>query len=127
MGTKFLIDTNVIIDFQMNSIPENGMSFLTKVIDEDFTISFVSYIEFLGYKNASKTSEEFMSLANVIQINASIINTCISIRKAHKIKLPDAIIAATAIANKLTLITCNAKDFENVKNLKVLNPYTLTI
>jgi len=38
-------------------------------------------------------------------------------------KLGDAIIAATAIADNLILITRNVDDFKFIPNLKVLNPY----
>jgi predicted nucleic acid-binding protein len=44
------------------------------------------------------------------------------LRRKHKIKTPDAIIAATAIANKYILITSNKSDFSNIKNLKIIAP-----
>ncbi|GLU57028.1 hypothetical protein Dfri01_64890 [Dyadobacter frigoris] len=64
MGKKFLIDTNTLIDAQMQKLPESGLRFLADVINQDFTISFITYIEFLGYKNATKATEEFIALAN---------------------------------------------------------------
>jgi predicted nucleic acid-binding protein len=45
--------------------------------------------------------------------------------KAKKIKTPDAIIAATAIALNAILLTNNEKDFQGIKRLKVLNPQKL--
>jgi predicted nucleic acid-binding protein len=125
MGPEYLIDTNILIDFQSKRISEKGQAFVAKAIDDNFTISFVSYIEFLGFKDTSKTIEDFVSLADVIEINKSIIDQTISFRKNHKIKLPDAIIAATAMVHNLTLISRNSKDFEKIKGLKTLNPYTL--
>jgi predicted nucleic acid-binding protein len=41
----------------------------------------------------------------------------------HNIKLPDAIIAATALVYELTIITRNTKDFEKIEGLNVINPY----
>ena len=105
MELKYIIDTNTIIDAQMNRIPESGINFLKNVINEDFTISFISYIEFLGFKYITKESEAFISLANVIEINKKIIDVCIDIRKKHKIKLPDAIIASTALVLNLIIIS----------------------
>ncbi|WP_425571141.1 PIN domain-containing protein [Olivibacter ginsenosidimutans] len=49
----------------------------------------------------------------------------IKIRRRYSIKLPDAIIAATAISHKLTLITRNTKDFSAIKGLKSVNPFAL--
>ena len=46
-------------------------------------------------------------------------------QKKHKIKLPDAIIAATAIVYGLTLITRNTADFNDLKNLELLNPHKI--
>jgi predicted nucleic acid-binding protein len=41
-------------------------------------------------------------------------------------KLPDAIIAATALVYDLTLITRNTSDFKNMEGLKVINPFDLS-
>jgi hypothetical protein len=125
MEQGFLIDTNTVIDAQMQIIPEKGMHFLASIINKNFTVSFITYIEFLSYKEAKKSSEEFIALANVIEINSLIIQECIRLRKLYNIKLPDAIIAATAISLNLTLITRNIKDFQQIEDLKTINPYTI--
>ncbi len=125
MGEKFLIDTNVLIDFQMNVLSPKADEYIDSIINENFTISFVSYIEFLGYKNVIKPMEDFVSLAEVIEINKIIIDQTILLRKSYRIKLPDAIIAATAIVSDHTLISRNTKDFEKIHGLKILNPYNL--
>ncbi len=125
MGKKFLIDTNSLIDAQSKKLPEKGLLFLTNAIDENFTISFVTYIEFLGYKYTTNATEDFIALADVIQVNKSIIDTCIVLRKAQSIKLPDAIIASTALSLGYSLITNNEKDFINIKNLEIINLHKL--
>jgi predicted nucleic acid-binding protein len=125
MGQKYLIDTNVLIDAQMNRLSSNGLNFMTNVINENFIISFVTQIEFLGYKNISKSSEDFISLANVIEVDKYIIQICIDLRKNYKIKIPDALIAATALAQNLTLITNNERDFVSINNLNIINPHLL--
>lgn len=56
MAEGYLIDTNVLIDAQMNRLPTKGSKFLAGIIDEDFTVSFVTYIEFLGYKDVPKAT-----------------------------------------------------------------------
>ena len=58
-------------------------------------------------------------------IDNKIIEETISIRKTHKIKLPDAIIAATCMVNGLEILTLNTKDFENINKLKVIDPETI--
>jgi len=125
MGQKYLIDTNVLIDAQMGRLSKKGLTFLANVMNENFIISFITLIEYLGYKNISKSSEEFISLAEVIETDKIIIQHCIDLRKNHKIKLPDAIIAATALARNLILITNNEKDFAVIQNLTAINPHLL--
>lgn len=121
MEPAYLIDTNVLIDAQTKNLPSKGLKFLAEIIDKNFIVSFISYIEFLGYKEATKANEEFIALANVISIDGGIINRCISLRKNNSIKLPDAIIAATAIEKNLVLATRNISDFKDIEGLSLLN------
>ena len=123
MGQKYLIDTNSLIDAQTRKLPEKGLAFLADAINNHFTVSFITYIEFLGYKSVTQANKDFMALATVVEIDKDIINACIELRKTHRIKLPDAIIAATALVQGLTIITNNEKDFENIVGLKFINPY----
>lgn len=125
MGERYLIDTNSLIDAQMSRLPKSGLKFLKQIIDEEFNVSFITYIEFLGFKNISKSSEEFLGLATVLNVNKEIIDICIRLRKSFKIKLPDAVIAATAIHFNLTLVTNNERDFTIISDLNVLNPHKI--
>jgi predicted nucleic acid-binding protein len=70
--------------------------------------------------------EDFISLATVIQLNNDVKLKTIEIRKQQrKLKLADAIIAATAIVNNLVLITNNTKDFIQIEDLVVIDPHYL--
>jgi len=84
-------------------------------------------MEVLGYKfenNSEKQKiERLCELFPIIHLNTEIIEKVISIRQQHKIKLPDAIILATAVISKMELITANVPDFANIDNsLKIYNP-----
>jgi len=69
--------------------------------------------------------ELFIKSAQIVSIDDVIIRETIAIRKSHNLKIPDAIIAATAIVRDLTLISDNNKDFSKVKTLKHINPKLL--
>ncbi len=83
-------------------------------------------MEILGWQflteNDEKDAEAFINESNVVALSDAIVETTIFIRKQIKIKLPDAIIAATALVNNFTLLTRNTDDFINIKGLNVINP-----
>jgi len=59
----------------------------------------------------------------VINLDSNIVEEVIKIKQSKKIKLPDAIIAATAIQNNLQLLTANVSDFKGIsKKLIITNP-----
>lgn len=57
-----------------------------------------------------------------ISMSDDIVEKTIEVRRKYKIKLPDAVIAATAIISNYTLVTSNIKDFKSISDLEVLNP-----
>ena len=70
--------------------------------------------------------EEFINTAKVLSLDESITKQTIQLRRQYKkIKLGDAIIAATALVYDLTLITRNTKDFNTINGLKTIDPHSL--
>ena len=102
------------------------MDKLDKIFDAEYHISVINKIELYGYQNLDKNEEAKFNLLieNSIlhPIDNKTIDKTIAIRKKHKIKLPDALIAATCLVNELTILTLNVKDFENIDGLKVSIP-----
>jgi predicted nucleic acid-binding protein len=126
MEQRYLIDTNVIIDNFGNKLPENAKNLLYSI---ELTLSAVTKIEVLGWKDATKGQlqplYEFMDIANILPINEAVIEKTIDIRQTKKIALGDAIIAATALVYDLVVISRNTSDFKNIDGLKVVDPYSL--
>jgi predicted nucleic acid-binding protein len=124
--TQYLIDTNAIIDYLGNKLPASGMVWMSHIIDDIPNISVISKIEVLGF-NASDEHYEIISCfindCCIIDMSDNVVEKCIEIRKNYKIKLPDAIIASTALAQNMVLITRNISDFKNIQRLKVVNPH----
>lgn len=102
------------------------MDFMNNVIDAVPNASVISKIEVLGF-NASdehyRILTDFMNDTNLFDLTDEIVDVCISLRRKYKTKLPDAIIAATAIVYDFTLITRNVTDFKNIHGLKIVNAY----
>jgi predicted nucleic acid-binding protein len=123
-----LIDTNAVSDYFSASLPLNGMQFLDTVIDAVPKLSVITQIELLCWNTNITTEQQvksFIADSIILDISPDVIDQCVMLRKDKKIKTPDAIIAATALALGYTLITANEKDFGNVKGLKIINPHNL--
>ena len=122
-NNSFLIDTNVII------YSTQGVLDLDDFVknEDDLYISSITYMEALGFpfqdKNEEKKVTKLCETFERIFLTKEIEKQTILIRKSNKIKLPDAIIAATAMVLNLTLVTYNIDDFKNIQGLKILNPY----
>lgn len=124
----YLIDSNTIIDYLSGRLPQSGMSFMNDVIDAVANLSVITKIEVLGFDAPEEDDElltEFMNESVVLYLTEEIVEECIAIRKETSIKLPDAIIAATAVVYGMELITRNTSDFKNVGGLPVVNPHDL--
>ena len=123
---QYLIDTNVVSDYLSASFPAAGMALMDTAMDAVPNISIITQIELLCWNTDETTTENVKGLiadSVVLDIGPDVIAQCVNIRKGKKMKTPDAIIAATALAHGYTLITNNEKDFANIKGLKIINPY----
>lgn len=125
---QYLIDTNVVCDYLSANLSSKAMVFMDEVIDRIPNLSVIAQIELLCWDTDGATVKHvkhFISDSIVLDINIDVIDHCVSLRKGKKVKTPDAIIAATALAYGYTLITNNEKDFTNINGLKVINPHKL--
>jgi predicted nucleic acid-binding protein len=129
MGQKYLIDSNVLIDYMANLLPAKGSDFVENLFDSQFLISVVTKIEILGYNDLPHKMEamnNFVSLSEILPLNETVTGKTIELKRLfRKMKLGDAIIAATAIADNLVLITRNVDDFKFIPNFTVINPYEM--
>ncbi|WP_248277934.1 type II toxin-antitoxin system VapC family toxin [Brasilonema sp. UFV-L1] len=67
--------------------------------------------------------EDLLSQFDSILISRKIENQTIALKRKHKIKLPDAVIAATALYQQAVLVTRNFHDFQDIAELKLENPF----
>ena len=129
MGQKYLIDSNVLIDYMAGLIPAKGSDFVENLFNSQFLISVVTKIEVLGYNDfphKMSAMSNFVSLSEILPLNESVTEKTIELKRSfRKMKLGDTIIAATAIADNLVLITRNIDDFKFIPSLRVLNLYEM--
>ena len=90
-------------------------------------ISTITAMEVLSWPGHSDESVEmtttFLEVFDEIVIDDEIKAVAIKIRRNYRLKLPDAIIAATALHLGLPLVTRNVKDFNNIPELRLINPF----
>jgi predicted nucleic acid-binding protein len=126
MEQRYLIDTNAAIDYLDNKLPDNSASLIDGIMAQ---ISVISRMELLGWANATdeqvQVLQQFVNASVVFNLDEPVIVKAIELRKKHKTKLPDAIIAATALVYDLALITRNIDDFKNITELKTIDPHSL--
>ncbi|MBI2729486.1 MAG: PIN domain-containing protein [Sphingobacteriales bacterium] len=123
-GNRYLVDSNAAyhllkgnrtIEKTLEKASWIGISIITKI--EIFSYSDLTTADKLLFKN-------FLSRVHIIDVsntNEELILLIIKIRLKKKLKLPDAVIAATALQSKATLITGDTS-FRHIPNLKVINP-----
>ena len=117
-----LFDTNILIDHL------NAISQAREEIErfEDRAISIITWMEVMvGAKtDLVEPTRRFLEGFQVIALDDEIANRAIELRRGHRIKLPDAVIWATAQTNSRLLVTRNTKDFPT-KDPGIREPYTL--
>ncbi|MDY0078509.1 MAG: type II toxin-antitoxin system VapC family toxin [Bacteroidales bacterium] len=128
MGIKYMWDTNTVIYYLQQQFSPSAEKFMDKLVNEARpVISSITEIELLCWKTATEKDLEvlhnFIDDALVIELEQPIKYKTADIRKKHKIKLPDAIIAATALVYELTLVSRNISDFKNIEGLQLINPW----
>ena len=101
MDAEYLTDTSAVIKYLNGTFPKAGLAFMDKVVDAGCVLSFVTEIELLAWDPPKKADlliyHQFVQESTVIGIDKRIVRRTIAIRKASGLKLPDALIAATAI------------------------------
>jgi len=123
-----LIDTNVWIDALSGKLA--APAFLKIAVQASWAgYSAITRLELFGFPEL--TDEEELKIAELLKpfaevaVDSRIIDKAIPIRKSMRIKVPDAIIAATALEKDCSLITRNIEDFMGIADLVVFNPYTM--
>jgi predicted nucleic acid-binding protein len=127
MGMNMLVDSNVIIDYVSNRIPEKSAKQLDIYFNSNFSVSIISKIEVLGFNTQEfelEQLESFIQLSSIVYIDEAVADKTIEIRRMKRIKLPDAIIAATALVQNCILLSHNTTDYNKIEGLQVLDPYS---
>ncbi|HEX9374589.1 MAG TPA: type II toxin-antitoxin system VapC family toxin [Roseiflexaceae bacterium] len=120
-----LIDSNIII-YAMQSEHAALRAFIAEHAP---AVSAISYVEVLGYHKLIEQErallEAFFAAAPLLPLSQTVLDQAVKLRQLRKMTLGDALIAGTALAHQLTLVTRNTADFAWIAGLTLLNPFDL--
>lgn len=119
---KALFDTNILVDY-LNAVPQSRDE-LQRYHEK--AISVVTWMEVMVGATATteKGTKDFLNSFYLIELDDCVAEQAVALRKQYRIKLPDAVIWATAQINSMLLITRNTKDFSE-KEPGIRVPYKL--
>jgi hypothetical protein len=115
-----LLDTNVVLYFL-------GGRLTNPLPSGQYFVSVITEIELLSYPSLSSDEEvrirDFLAKIIVVELESSIKDLAITFRKQYRLRLPDAIIAATAQVLNAILFTNDVR----LVNLAEINTQSVQI
>lgn len=122
-----VLDTNPLIYFIARSAQLDVIERIESAIRAGARFSVVTRIEILSWREHTADSRlKAAALLNQlveIPLSQSIVDRTIELRSMVSIKLPDAIIAASALVENLPLMTRNTGDFTRIPGLVLIDPF----
>lgn len=119
-----LCDTNILIEFYKNTAPV--VQELQQIGQSRLAISVISQAEwYYGALNKTELQKikKHLAMLHHFPLDLATSNTFLQLMEAyslsHKLSIPDALIAATALAHDLELYTLNNRDFHFIPSLKL--------
>ena len=99
---RFVLDTNAVLYLL-------GGRLAQPLPDGTYGLSVISELELLAYPDLTQSEEAhikaFLQDITIVELNSTVKSHAIDLRKRYHLKLPDALIVATALAFNATLLT----------------------
>ena len=116
-GSNYLLDTNIIV------YALKGIESVQPYFEQNCFISVVTEIEILGVEGLSKKEisirQAAIDFCTVIPLTTGIKTEAIKLKQQFRVRVPDAVIAATALTEGYTLITAD-KGFKRFTSLQMI-------
>ena len=122
-----LCDTNILIEFYKNNA--EILAALKQIGQPDIGISVVTQAElYYGALNKRELQQiqKHLTTITIVPLDVAISSEFASLMEqyslSHKLSIPDALIAATALSHSGSLFTLNRKDFRYIPGLTLYKP-----
>jgi predicted nucleic acid-binding protein len=120
-GTDLLLDTNVVIGLLKGNAPAVALAESACLSLDRAAVSQITRMELLGFPSLTEEEEHeiraFLSCCRVCLLDEHIEAEAIRLRRKGGLKLPDAIIAATALVNGYRLLTLDGGLLDGLQKL----------
>jgi len=120
-GIKFLLDTNMIIGLLNDSDAAIAFAEQAGLELEKTAVSQITRMELLGYPKITDEDERvihaFLNECQILLLDERIEVRATQLRRSGVFKLPDAIVAATAMTHKLRLLTLDKGMIQGLQRL----------
>lgn len=117
-GYRLCVDTNILLYFL-----KGDQEVIEMISNKGIVISFITELELLSFPKISTESEDtingLLKNCQIVDIRSEIKDLTIEIRRKSKLKIPEAIVAATAFNSKLPLLTAD-KQLRKVNELALI-------
>jgi predicted nucleic acid-binding protein len=124
-----ITDTSIVLGYLNQTIPSPQIPRIEFLLLYELQVSVVTRIELLGFPGISerqtKEIQDILNDGTVHLLSEEIEISAINIRRYTRLKLGDAIIAATALATNQSLLIADQRGFQQVPGLKLLRPAEL--
>lgn len=124
-----VFDSNILIYHLNEKLDVAVEAFLEQALEEGAHISVITRIEILGWPGQSTDGLErakvLLDQFSEQALSDEIVERGIALRQERRIKIPDAIVAATAQHLEFPLVTRNTDDFKWIEGLELINPFEL--
>ena len=118
-----LLDTNILIYLAQ----PGGETLQAQIASTSPAASLISRVEALGFQRITDDERERLDTVfawvEVLPVDDAVADAAILLRQSRRMKLGDALIAATALLYDLPLVTRNDGDFKHVPGLRLINPF----
>ena len=128
MGARFLVDSNAIIELLAGQLPPATNAWPNDAVARRLVAySVINRIEVLSWPEANladmQAATEWLAANQELPLSNLVAVSTINLRRSYRRKLPDAVIAATALVHQLPVITRDGAGFRAIAGLVVFDPH----
>lgn len=103
-GNRLFVDTNILLYFL-----KGATDVVELISDKELTVSVITEIELLSFPQLTSDSQsqikDLLKECHIVELNEEIKDLTIEFRKKYKLKIPDAMVTASAYTKKIPLFT----------------------